>query len=229
MHIIFQTEVLAKACGVKNVGMLFTAKSPITGWRFNTLLATTHISLSEVPKKLTTELIHSKLDLFKDFCNTYTYKPTLKVAGLNPHAGEEGLLGHEEKDWLNDALITWNEKNKDIRLFGPFSKAKEVRKTLSVINSLFPYRSCTKKITGNDSSPCLDYHLKRCIAPCISACTKEEYEEVIKDVIKFLDGDHKFVIKKLNQDMLNASENKMYERAARIRDQIQSINEFHNL
>ena len=116
-----QTEVLAKACGVKNVGMLFTAKSPITGWRFNTLLATTHISLSEVPKKLTTELIHSKLDLFKDFCNTYTDKPTLKVAGLNPHAGEEGLLGHEEKDWLNDALITWNEKNKDIRLFGPLS------------------------------------------------------------------------------------------------------------
>ena len=121
-------------------------------------------------------------------------------------------------------------KNLDsIRLFGPFSKAKEVRKTLSVINTLFPYRSCTKKITGNDSSPCLDYHLKRCIAPCISACTKEEYEEVIKDVIKFLEGDHKFVIRKLNQDMLNASENKMYERAARIRDQIQSINEFHNL
>ncbi len=119
-----QTEVLAKSCGVKNVGMLFTAKSPITGWRFNTLLATTHIthiSLSEVPKKLTTELIHSKLDLFKNFCNTYTNKPTLKVAGLNPHAGEEGLLGHEEKDWLNDALIAWNEKNKDIRLFGPLS------------------------------------------------------------------------------------------------------------
>jgi len=62
-----QTEVLAKACGVKNVGMLFTAKSPITGWRFNTLLATTHISLSEVPKKLTAELIHSKLDLFRNF------------------------------------------------------------------------------------------------------------------------------------------------------------------
>ncbi len=48
-----QTEVLAKSCGVKNVGMLFTARSPITGWRFNTLLATTHIALSEVPKKLT--------------------------------------------------------------------------------------------------------------------------------------------------------------------------------
>ncbi len=116
-----QTEVLAKSCGVKNVGMLFTAKSPITGWRFNTLLATTHIPLCEVPKKLTKELIHSKLDLLRDFCNTYIDIPTLKVAGLNPHAGEEGILGIEEKDWLNDALITWSQQNRDIKLLGPLS------------------------------------------------------------------------------------------------------------
>ena len=116
-----QTEVLAKSCGVKNVGMLFTAKSPITGWRFNTLLATTHIALCEVSKLLNIKLIHSKLDLFKEFCNTYTKKPTLRVAGLNPHAGEEGILGNEEKDWLNDALITWNKRNRDIKLVGPLS------------------------------------------------------------------------------------------------------------
>ncbi len=116
-----QTEVLAQSCGVKNVGMLFTAKSPITGWRFNTLLATTHIALCDVPKKLTTELIHAKLDLLKEFCSTYIDKPTLKVAGLNPHAGEEGILGSEEKDWLNDALLAWNEKNKGIKLLGPLS------------------------------------------------------------------------------------------------------------
>ena len=116
-----QTEVLAKSCGVKNVGMLFTAKSPITGWRFNTLLATTHIPLCEVPKRLNPQLIHAKLDLFKIFCKTYNEKPILKVAGLNPHAGEEGILGKEEKDWLNDALIAWNEKNRDIKLLGPIS------------------------------------------------------------------------------------------------------------
>jgi 4-hydroxythreonine-4-phosphate dehydrogenase len=120
-HFSGQTEVLAKSCGVKNVGMLFTAKSPITGWRFNTLLATTHISLYEVPKSLNTQLIHAKLDLFKEFCITYTEKPTLKVAGLNPHAGEEGILGNEEIDWLNDALIAWNENNRDIKLIGPLS------------------------------------------------------------------------------------------------------------
>ena len=116
-----QTEVLANSCGVKNVGMLFTAKSPITGWRFNTLLATTHIAISEVPKRLNKQLIHTKLDLFKEFCITYTEKPTLKVSGLNPHAGEQGILGNEEKDWLNDALIEWNKKNRDIKLLGPLS------------------------------------------------------------------------------------------------------------
>ena len=76
---------------------------------------------SEVPNQLTTKLIHSKLDLFKDFCSTYIEKPILKVSGLNPHAGEEGILGNEEKDWLNDALITWNEKNRNIKLIGPLS------------------------------------------------------------------------------------------------------------
>ena len=116
-----QTEVLAKSCGKKNVGMLFTAKSPITGWRFNTLLATTHIALCEVPKRLNKQLIHNKLDLFKEFCSTYIEKPTLQVAGLNPHAGEEGILGNEEKDWLHNALVTWNEKNSDIKLLGPLS------------------------------------------------------------------------------------------------------------
>ena len=101
--------------------MLFTAKSPITGWRFNTLLATTHIALSEVPNRLNKQLIHSKLDLLRDFCITYNKNPSFKVAGLNPHAGEEGILGSEEKDWLNDALIAWNEKNGDTKLFGPLS------------------------------------------------------------------------------------------------------------
>ena len=76
-----QTELLAESCQAKNVGMLFTAKSPITGWRFNTLLATTHIPLCEVPKKLSTNLIYSKLDLLSEFCKNYIKNPVLKVAG----------------------------------------------------------------------------------------------------------------------------------------------------
>ena len=99
-----QTEVLAESCGARNVGMLFTAKSPFTGWRFNTLLATSHIALSDVPKKLTYKLIHSKLDLLSEFCSNYTKFPNLKVAGLNPHAGEGGLIGDEEQAVIDPIL-----------------------------------------------------------------------------------------------------------------------------
>ena len=116
-----QTELLAECCRVTNVGMLFTAKSPITGWRFNTLLATTHIPLCEVPKQLSTNLIHTKLNLFSKFCKTYVKKPLIKVAGLNPHAGEEGLLGREEKDWINNAVNSWCEQNKEVQVSGPIS------------------------------------------------------------------------------------------------------------
>ncbi len=116
-----QTELLAESCQVNDVGMLFTAKSPITGWRFNTLLATTHIPLCEVPKQLSTNLIHKKLDLFSNFCKTYVKKPLLKVAGLNPHAGEEGILGSEEKDWINNAVLNWSKQNKEVQLSGPIS------------------------------------------------------------------------------------------------------------
>tara|TARA_A100000164_G_scaffold357635_1_gene368454 strand:- start:427 stop:1467 length:1041 start_codon:yes stop_codon:yes gene_type:complete len=116
-----QTEFLAESCQVNNVGMLFTAKSPITNWRFNTLLATTHIPLSEVPKQLSKQLIHSKLDLLAKFCKNYVNNPLLKVAGLNPHAGEEGILGNEEKDWINNAVTSWIKKNKGVELIGPIS------------------------------------------------------------------------------------------------------------
>ena len=116
-----QTELLAESCLAKNVGMLFTAKSPITGWRLNTLLATTHIPLCEVPEKLSESVIHAKLDLLSTFSKNYVNNPLLKVAGLNPHAGEEGILGSEEKDWINNAVISWSEKNKEVQLLGPIS------------------------------------------------------------------------------------------------------------
>jgi len=116
-----QTEVLAKYCKSKSVGMLFTAKSPFTGWRFNTILATTHIALKDVSKQINTKLIHSKLDLLANFSSNFVEYPFLKVAGLNPHAGEEGLFGTEEKNWLNDAITSWQKENRQIQLIGPIS------------------------------------------------------------------------------------------------------------
>ena len=111
-----QTELLSEICDSPNVGMLFTAKSPFTGWRFNTLLATTHIPIREVPHKLNKNLINSKLDLLYEFCSKFKKKPTLRIAGLNPHAGEEGILGTEEIDFINQSIQYWKIKHPLVNL-----------------------------------------------------------------------------------------------------------------
>ena len=115
-HYSGQTELLSEICNSPNVGMLFTAKSPFTGWRFNTLLATTHIPIREVPRKLNKSLINSKLDLLHKFCSQFTKQPTLHIAGLNPHAGEEGILGTEEIDFINQSIKYWKVKNPLVNL-----------------------------------------------------------------------------------------------------------------
>ena len=111
-----QTELLSEICDSPNVGMLFTAKSPFTGWRFNTLLATTHIPIREVPNKLNKNLINSKLDLLHKFCIKFKNNPTLNIAGLNPHAGEGGILGTEEVDFINQSINHWKIKNPLVNL-----------------------------------------------------------------------------------------------------------------
>ena len=78
--------------------------------------------------------------------------------------------------------------NDGARYFGPYASASSVRTTLSIVKKLFPWRSCTKAITGTDPRPCLDYFIHRCIAPCTAYCTKEEYDEVIRQTILFLEG-----------------------------------------
>jgi 4-hydroxythreonine-4-phosphate dehydrogenase len=116
-----QTEVLAKMAGVDKFGMLFVGRSPFTGWTLRTLLATTHIPLAAVPQTLTPELMTAKLELLinclqQDF---QIEKPTVAIAGLNPHSGEKGKLGTEEQVWLIPWLEQQRAKYPEIRLIGP--------------------------------------------------------------------------------------------------------------
>jgi excinuclease ABC subunit C len=109
------------------------------------------------------------------------------------------------------------------RYFGPYANAGSVRRTLDIVNKLFPWRSCTKAITGTDARPCLDYYINRCIAPCTGYCSPEEYAEVIRQVILFLEGRTDEVVRVLRAQMDDASERLDYERAARVRDQLRAI------
>ncbi len=109
------------------------------------------------------------------------------------------------------------------RYFGPYASASSVRKTLDITKKLFPWRSCTMTITGKEPRPCLEYYIHRCIAPCTSYCTTEEYDEVIRQTIMFLEGRTEEVVRDLRAKMEVASNAEEYERAAQIRDQIRAI------
>jgi excinuclease ABC subunit C len=109
------------------------------------------------------------------------------------------------------------------RYFGPYADVGSVRKTLDLLNKLFPYRSCDRIITGHDERPCLDFHIKRCLGPCIGAVDRETYNEVIRQVTLFLEGKHEEIIRRLKGQMDAAAENLEYERAAIFRDQIAAI------
>jgi len=119
--------------------------------------------------------------------------------------------------------ITRRIENDGARYFGPYASAGSVRATLDLTKKLFPWRSCTKEITGRDPRPCLDYYIKRCIAPCTAYCTKEEYDEVIQQVILFLEGRADDVLRRLRRQMEEASERLEFERAAQLRDQLRAI------
>jgi excinuclease ABC subunit C len=119
--------------------------------------------------------------------------------------------------------ITRRVESDGARYFGPYASAGSVRRTLSVVKKLFPWRSCTKEITGTDPRPCLDYFIQRCIAPCTAYCTKEEYDEVIAETILFLEGRSDEVLNRVTADMAQASEDLNFERAARLRDQATAI------
>lgn len=115
-----QTEILAKKAGVEKFGMLFIARSPYTGWTLRTLLATTHIPLCQVCTTLTPELMTLKLKLLinclqQDFA---IKNPKIVISGLNPHGGEQGQLGTEEKDWLFSWLEIQQKQHEDVELVG---------------------------------------------------------------------------------------------------------------
>lgn len=119
--------------------------------------------------------------------------------------------------------VTRRSENDGSRYFGPFASAGSVRKTLDLLNRLFPYRSCTKAITGTDDRPCLEYHIKRCIAPCTGYASRDEYMGVINQVVLFLEGNTKQVVSELKVEMTDAADALKFERAAALRDRLRAI------
>ena len=115
-----QTEVLAVKSQTREYGMLFAAQSPHTNWMLKALLATTHIPLASVPQALNPDLMDTKLKLLINSLQSDfgIVKPTIAIAGLNPHSGEAGQLGKEEVDWLADWLKKAQQQYPQCQLIG---------------------------------------------------------------------------------------------------------------
>jgi excinuclease ABC subunit C len=108
--------------------------------------------------------------------------------------------------------------------FGPFSSAKRTRETLDLLGKVFQYRTCEGAQPGRATgSPCLDYYIKRCQAPCVDYISKEEYRGNIDTIIDFLSGRYRQIERVLEQGMKKASEEQEFEQAAGYRNKLKAV------
>lgn len=109
------------------------------------------------------------------------------------------------------------------RYYGPYTSVSAVHQTLDLLRRLFPYLTCKREITGRDERPCLYYHIKRCLGPCIGAVSKEEYQAMIQCICLFLEGKTEEIIADLREQMQDAAAKLQFEKAAERRDLILAI------
>jgi len=130
-----------------------------------------------------------------------------------------------DEEWPR-AMVLRGKKRKGVRYFGPYAHAYAIRETLDLLLRTFPIRTCTNAKFDRHHKlgrPCLYAHIEKCVAPCTDAVTKEEYDALVAELIAFLDGDTDQVVERLEQQMLAASGELEFERAARLRDQLMSV------
>ncbi len=109
------------------------------------------------------------------------------------------------------------------RYFGPFASAVAARETIDIIEKHFLLRNCTEHNFKNRSRPCLQYQIKRCLAPCVLPVSAEEYREQVRQAILFIEGRQQELIAELKQKMRGKAAALEFEAAAKIRDQIQAV------
>src|ERR1700757_2132866 len=120
--------------------------------------------------------------------------------------------------------FTRERHRRDRVYFGPYSSAKRTRSTLEVLGKVFLFRSCEGAEPGRRSgSPCLDYYIKRCEAPCVGYVSRDDYRAGIDGVIAFLSGRSREIERKLEASMRAAAADQRFEDAARDRNRLRSV------
>ena len=122
------------------------------------------------------------------------------------------------------AYFTRERHRRGRTYFGPFSNAKRVRETLDLLGKVFQYRTCDGAEPGRASgSPCLDYYIKRCQAPCVGYVSKQEYRANVESIVAFLSGRYRQIEQDLERQMRAASEEQDFEQAALLRNRLKAV------
>ncbi len=120
--------------------------------------------------------------------------------------------------------FTRERHRRDRRYFGPFSSAYRVRDTLRAVGKIFPSRPCEGPEPGRASGvPCLDYHIRRCMAPCVDYISREEYRALIDRIIDLLSGRYEGLERELQREMRQASDRQDFETAAICRNRLAAV------
>lgn len=122
-------------------------------------------------------------------------------------------------------FVTRNFVRDGNKYFGPYTNVTAVYETINLIRKIFPIRTCKKNIVEGEAPtrPCLNYHIKRCMSPCGGYISKEDYNKIIDEVLDILNGKDKSILKKLKDEMQEASMELKFEKAASFRDKILAI------
>lgn len=122
-------------------------------------------------------------------------------------------------------LFSRTMKKDKSRYFGPYTSATAVKDTIELLNKLYQLRTCNRVLprdTGLER-PCLNYHIKQCLAPCQGYVSKEEYRQQVAGALEFLNGNYSPILKDLEEKMNKAAEELEFEEAARYRDLLSSV------
>jgi excinuclease ABC subunit C len=162
------------------------------------------------------EAFHLEQNLIK------RYRPTFNVRLRDDKSYP--YIAVTVEDEYPRVMFTRERHRRGVVYFGPYASAKKVRETLDVLNRVFPYRPCEGPQPGRHSGiPCLDYHIDRCLAPCVGYVTKEDYREIVERVIEFLSGETRPVQRELEEKMHAAAERQEFEEAARYRNRLIAV------
>jgi excinuclease ABC subunit C len=120
-------------------------------------------------------------------------------------------------------LVVRSMKKDANRYFGPYTRSGAMNETVKLLRRLFPLRTCSNSGLKNRSRPCLNAHIARCLAPCTGQVSQEKYQEMVSEVILFLEGKQEDLLARLQGKMEQAAHNLEFEKAAEYRDQIRAV------